>query len=138
MTAVPAGPGGLVRLVAPVAGITALAIFLQAVTAGEFVSQDHRDGWITVHGIIGNAVVLLALATAVVTLIALRRTAPVLVGAAIGLFVLVVVQTVIGHLITEGKQDGWIALHVPLAFIIFGLTVWLPVGAARVRRAAVR
>jgi hypothetical protein len=52
----------------------------------------------------------------------------------VALFVLVVAQTAIGHLITEGKQDGLIGVHVPLAFVVFGLTIWLSIRTAILRR----
>jgi hypothetical protein len=50
--------------------------------------------------------------------------------------VLVNVQLIIGKLITDAHQDGWIPVHVPLALIVFGLTIWLAVAAARERRVA--
>ncbi len=115
-------------------GVTTLGIFLQAVTAGEFVSQQHRDGWITAHNIISNATLLVAVVAAVFGFVAgtaYRSTA----WASAVLAVLLVVQIVIGHLITDGKQDGWIGVHVPLAFVIFGLTIWLSIRGALARRA---
>ena len=119
---------------AALTGLTSLAIFLQAVTAGQFVSQDGHDSWITVHGIIADVSWGLALITAIYAAVTLRRVLPGLVLAAAALFVLTLAQTGIGHLITDEGQDGWIPVHVPLAFVIFGLTLWLSVRAAMVRR----
>lgn len=124
------------RAFAPLAGVTALGVFAQAITAGEFVSQKNRDGWITAHSMIGNVTLLLALATAIVAIIAFRSAQRPLMIGSIVLFVLLIVQTIIGHLITDAHQDGWIGVHVPLALIIFGITVWLPIRAAALRRAA--
>jgi heme A synthase len=114
-------------------GVTALGIFLQAITAGEFVSQEHRGGWITAHNIISNVTVTVAVAAAIAGFAAgrINRTAA---WASVVLALLLVVQIVIGHLITDAKQDGWIAVHVPLAFVIFGLTIWLSIRGAMARR----
>ncbi len=119
---------------APLAGLTSLAILCQAITAGQFVSQEHRDGWIAAHNVIGILTVLFALATAVVAIIVFRRRSPVIMWAAVALAVLTIVQMVIGHLITDEEQDGWIGVHVPLAFVIFGLTGWLAIRSASLRR----
>ncbi|MBV9793927.1 MAG: hypothetical protein JO016_08300 [Actinobacteria bacterium] len=135
-TAPSAAPPGRLTVFAVLTGLTALAIFLQAVTAGEFVSQPGRDSWVTVHGVIADVSWGLALGTALYAAITLRRVVPRLVLAAAVLFVLTLAQTGIGHLITDDNQNGWIAVHVPLAFVIFGLTLWLAVRAALARRAA--
>jgi ABC-type uncharacterized transport system permease subunit len=116
-------------------GLTSLSIFVQAITAGEFVSQDHRDGWITAHDIIADIVAVLALAAMIFTIVALRKTSRALLVGTIALLVLVVIQIVIGHEITNNKQDWLIGVHVPLAFIVFGIGVWLPIKAVALRRA---
>jgi cell division protein FtsW (lipid II flippase) len=128
-----AAPRGL-RLFNALVGVTTLGIFLQAITAGEFVSQKDRDGWIAVHNIIANVTIVVALVTAVIGFVLVRATDRVLAWAGLVLFVLLLVQTVLGHLITEGKADGWIGVHVPLAFVIVALAVWLAVRGAQVRR----
>ena len=46
------------KLFAPLAGLTSLAILCQAITAGQFVSQEDRDGWIAAHNVIGLLTVL--------------------------------------------------------------------------------
>ena len=130
----PAPRSALEKSFAPLAGLTSLAILCQAITAGQFVSQENRDGWIEAHNVIGLLTVLFALATAVVAVIVFRRRSPVIMWAAVALAVLTIVQLVIGHLITDAEQDGWIGLHVPLAFVIFGLTGWLAVRSAALRR----
>ncbi len=115
-------------------GVTTLGIFLQAITAGEFVSQEHRGGWITAHNIISNVTITVAVIAAIAGFAAgaAQRTAA---WATVVLVVLLLMQIVIGHLITDGKQDGWIGVHVPLAFVIFGLTIWLSIRGALARRA---
>lgn len=115
-------------------GITSLAIFVQAVVAGEFVSQRHRGGWIEIHDVVADVVAVLALATMIFTIVTLRKASRAILIGTIVLFVLVVLQTFLGHQITDNKQDWLIGIHVPLAFIIFGAAVWLPIQAVALRR----
>jgi Ca2+/Na+ antiporter len=134
-TTTPTAPASL-RAFNALIGVTTFGIFLQAVTAGEFVSQHGREGWITAHNMIGNVTLLVAIVAAVFGFIAgaaYRRTA----WASAVLALLLVVQIILGLLITDGKQDGWIGVHVPLAFVIFGLTIWLSIRGALARRTAV-
>jgi heme A synthase len=125
---------GKVRTFAILTGLTSLAIFVQAITAGQFVSQSHKHSWIDAHSMIANVAVVLALATGIFAVVAIRKASPVLMWLTVVLFVLTVFQTIIGHLITEGHIDGWIGVHVPLAFIIFGLTAWLSFRASSLRK----
>lgn len=115
-------------------GITALMIFLQAVTSGEFVSQRGRDFWVEVHGGVADAAWGFALITAIVAVVALRNFDAPLTWGSVALFVTTLAQTVLGHLITDLHQDGWIGVHVPLAFVVFALVIWLSIRAASVRR----
>jgi uncharacterized membrane protein YhaH (DUF805 family) len=129
---------GALKAFSALVGITSLAIFVQAITAGEFVSQSHRDGWISAHDIVSNVVAVLALATAIFTVVALRKSSrPLLIGTIV-LFVLVVIQILLGYQITDNKQDWLIGIHVPLAFIIFGIAIWLPIQSVALRRASER
>lgn len=119
--------------------LTTLGILLQAITAGQFVQRESEDGWVTVHGVVADASWVLALVTAAYGYLRLRRVQPGLVRWSVGLFVATLAQTGIGHLITDEGQDGWIAVHVPLAVAIFGLTGWLTLRSLqelRRRRAA--
>lgn len=115
-------------------GVTSLGVFLQAVTAGEFVSQRGREGWVDAHDIIASAVTVLALATMICAIIALRKTSRSIVTGTVVLFVLSAAQTVIGHLISDSHARWLIGIHVPLAFVIFGIAVWLPIQSAVQRR----
>jgi hypothetical protein len=116
-------------------GMTSLAIFVQAITAGEFVSQKHRGGWIDAHDIVADVLAVLALATMIFTIVTMRKSSRALVTGTIVLFVLVVIQLLLGHQITDNNQDWLIGIHVPLAFIIFGIAIWLPINAVALRRA---
>ncbi|HEY4152414.1 MAG TPA: hypothetical protein VGM38_03765 [Pseudolysinimonas sp.] len=115
-------------------GVTSLGILLQAITAGEFVSQRGRGAWIDVHNIIATVTIVVALALMIVGIVSVRRIDRVLNWSAIVLFVLLLVQTVLGHLITDAHVDGLIGVHVPVALVVFGLAVWLSVRGAMVRR----
>jgi heme A synthase len=123
------------RLFTPLAGVTSLGIFLQAVTAGEFVSQKDRDGWIAVHDIIADVTMVAAIATAIVGLLVVRKVSQSVAWGSVALFVLLILQTVIGHLITDAHQDGWIGVHVPLALVVFAMTIWLSIRGTALRRA---
>ena len=124
------------RTFAVLSALTTLAVLLQAVTAGQFVQREGQDSWVTVHGVIADASWVLALITAGYGFRKIRDTHRPLVRAAAALFVITLAQTGIGHLITDDGQDGWIAVHVPLAVVIFGLTGWLTLHAVRVARRA--
>ena len=133
-TTTSAAPGGI-RVFNVLAGVTTLAIFLQAISAGIFMSFRGSDAgapWVTVHQVVGYAAILLAVVTAVIAIVALRKAAAGLMGAAIVLAVLLVAQVGIGQAIESVR--GLVAVHVPLAFIVFGLTIWLSVRGAVVRR----
>jgi heme A synthase len=131
--ATPTAPRGI-RLFNALVGVTTLGIFLQAITAGEFVSQKDRDGWIAVHDVIADITMVFALATALVGLVLVRSTDRILAWSSLVLLVLLLVQTMLGHLITDAKADGLIGIHVPLAFVIVALAVWLAIRGAQVRR----
>ncbi|TSE00103.1 hypothetical protein FOS14_09835 [Skermania sp. ID1734] len=62
--------------------LTTATVFAQAVIAGGFVSQDGRESWITVHGIVADVAWIAALVTAVVGAVTLRRSHPKMVAAA--------------------------------------------------------
>ena len=113
---------------------TSVAILAQAVTAGVFVNKTGADSWVTVHGIIADVSWVMALVTAAIGFFAIRRATPRLEYWAIALFVLTLTQTGIGHLITDYGADSLIEVHVPLAMVIFGLTVWVTVRAGRLHR----
>jgi ABC-type uncharacterized transport system permease subunit len=128
-------PPARVRTFTVLTALTSVAILVQAVTAGQFVDKNGADGWVTVHGVIADVSWVLALATAVVAFLTIRGVARRLVGWSAALFVLTLAQTGVGHLITELGKDSLIAVHVPLALVIFGLTIWLTVRAIRLDRA---
>jgi heme A synthase len=70
----------------------------------------------------------LSLAATVVALVKLRTRRD-LVGGAAAMTVLIALEAYIGGII--GDKAGAVALHIPLAFAIFGLAVWLPLRSTR-------
>ena len=128
-----APPGTAVKVTTGLVWLTTAAIFCQAVIAGQFVSQDGKDGWVTVHGVVADASWVLSLVTAGYAFVTLRRHFPMLVRLAAALFLVTLLQTGIGHLITEAGVDWLIAVHVPLAFVVFAVAGYLSVWAVRVR-----
>lgn len=126
--------GPLPRAFSVLVGCTTFAILTQAVTAGMFVNQDGRDSWVSVHGVIADVTWAVALATALVGFRQVRRGHLRLWLASVGLFVLVLAQTGIGHLISDGGMDSLIVVHVPMAMLVFALAIWLSVATAHARR----
>jgi hypothetical protein len=123
-------------LFAALTGLTSLAILVQAFLAGEFIQHGTgHSSWLNAHDINADVVVTLAVITAIYAVIVLRARARSLAIGAVVLALLAIVQTIIGHAITDSGDNGLIPVHVPLALLIFGLTIWLSVSAARLRHA---
>ncbi len=123
---------------ASLVGLTALAILLQAVFAGEFIQRGTHSSWRSAHDVNADVVVGLTVLTAVFALVRLRAAARSLAIGAVVLAVAVIVQVVIGHAITQSNDDGLVVVHVPLAMLIFALTIWLSVRARTLRRSSSR
>jgi len=126
------------RAYAPLVGLTSLAILAQSLMAGVFLQSDHRDdhqSWIDAHGIGADVTTLVALASAVV---AFRHRTDLVAGSA-ALFVLLLAETGLGHLINgsigSSEHPGLTVVHIPLGMALLGLTVWLAVRVASGRRA---
>jgi heme A synthase len=131
----PGPSSGVVATFSALNGLTLLGVLLQAVWAGEFIDRRGQQAWVTVHEIGGFVVVVLALASAVVAVM-LRHAHSALTIGALGLLVLIVVQTGIGEAITKGEANNLLVAHVPIAMLIFGLGVYLSGAGARLRRSA--
>jgi ABC-type uncharacterized transport system permease subunit len=121
---------------AALVGLTTLAILLQALFAGEFVDRAKAGGWLSAHNANAIVVVALGVITAIYAAAMLRASArPLVIGSAV-LAVLLVVQTVIGHAITDDNDNGLLVIHIPLAMLVFGLAIWLSAKARSLRRSA--
>jgi len=118
-------------------GLTSLGILLQAVFAGVFVDRvNSHHSWLNAHDVNADVVTALAVVAAIYAVVTLWSAGRALVIGAVALALLVIAQTAIGHAVTDNGDDGLLALHVPLALLAFGLTIWLSVKARALRRAA--
>ena len=131
-----------VKLIAAIVGALSLGVLVQAVTSGVFVREPKRTGWINTHSGVAYVVALLALAAVVVALGMWRgkEGAPVVIAETVSLLVAVVIQIGIGQQIGDlgkgGTHPGLLAIHIPLALIIFGLALHLSTFVANLRRSS--
>jgi hypothetical protein len=112
-------------------GLASLGVLLQALWAGIFMGGAGHT-WVEVHQHGAEVTTVLALVATIVAIVQLRPLRDVWIGSIV-LTVLLVVETFVGTAIDGAR--GLTALHVPLAMLIFGLAVWLPL---RTRAAASR
>ena len=136
----PSEPGAILALRVPVfaalIGLTSLAILLQGVFAGVFIEPGAHSGWLDAHDINADVAGALAIGTAIYAVGWLRAAAPSLAIGSTVLAVLVIALAAIGHAIVGSHDDGLTPVHVPLALLAFGLTIWLSVKARTLRKAA--
>ena len=129
----PMGPAYAVLI-----GLTTLFVFLQAFTSAEFISDATpdklKDVWVNIHGGVADAAWGFAVITAIYALVKLRRMDSRLTAWTVVLAVLTLTQTGLGHLISDFGMDWLVPVHVPLAFIVYGLAIWLTVRAVVLRR----
>ena len=118
------------RLFSVLVGLSTLVVLLQGLWAGLFVheGQDYTDSWVEVHARGADVAIGLALVATVVALVKLRSRRDLVVGS-IAFTVLLVLEAYLGGLI--GDHGALTAVHVPLAMLLMGLAVWLPLRAAR-------
>ena len=111
-------------------GLASLAVFLQSVWAGMMIREgkDYNATWVNVHDWGARVAFVLALAATIVAVLKLRSRRDLVIGAA-ALTVLIFLESYIGGVI--GDHAGAVAVHIPLAFAIFALVVWLPLRATR-------
>jgi hypothetical protein len=110
-------------------GLTSLGVLLQGLWAGLFLRQDGDYGtWVAVHQHGGEGTVLLGVLAAVAAAVWLRSRRDLLVGTVL-FAVLLVLELVLGMAI-DGTP-GNVVVHVPLALLLMGLAVWLPMAARR-------
>jgi hypothetical protein len=131
-----------VKAIAAIVGALSLGVLVQAVTGGIFARERNHKGLINAHSGIGYLVALLALAAVVVAFVMWRGKvgAQVVMAETVALLVAIVIQIGIGLKIGElgkgGTHPGLLAIHIPLALIVFGLAVHLSGYVANVRRGA--
>jgi hypothetical protein len=128
-----------IKAMAALAGLVGLGVLVQATTGG-LVARENRKGVINAHSGLAYLVAVLALAAVVVAVVMWRGRAggQVVLYETIALLVAVIIQIGIGQQIGDinqkGKHAGLLAIHVPLALIIFGLTLHLSTFVSNIRR----
>lgn len=138
---------GAVTAISSVVGILSLAILVQAGTGGLIARETGRGGFVNAHSGIAYVVALLAVATVVVAVMMWRGKAggQVVLYESIALLVLVIIQIGIGQKIgdlnkggaaAKGTHPGLLAIHIPVALLIFGLAVHLSAFVSNIRRRA--
>ncbi|MGH2585999.1 MAG: DUF6220 domain-containing protein [Dehalococcoidia bacterium] len=121
----------LLRFVAP---LVPLAVFIQAIFAGQGLFED--TDLLDIHGGLGTLTLLLAVIQAALILLAgfRGRARVALIGMSLALVVLIVVQLGLGYSGRDGGQAA--AIHVPNGLVVFGLAVGTATMLSRYRREA--
>ena len=120
-------------------GASVLFIFIQSFTAGEFLTSGLStgvvDAWTTVHGFVAYPIMVFSLTA---TIVAVRSFGWVrgLAVASGTLFVSSVLQWLLGHAITNLGWDWVTPFHIVLAFVVYGLAIWLSVKSVALRKLA--
>lgn len=118
-------------------GFTVLFIFLQSVTAGNFITNgipgSGKEIWTTIHGLLAYPTMVSALASTAIAVRGLRGITGLVPLTGI-LFLATVAQWLTGHMISTLGLNWVTPYHVVLAFVIYGLAIVLSVRSAALRR----
>ena len=125
------GPG-----YAALIGLVALAILVQGVLAGMFIEPGAHSGALNAHDVNADVALGLSIVAAIYAFALLRTVAPALLIGSVVLVALMIALVAIGHAITGSSDNGLTRVHVPLALLAFGLTIWLSVRARNLRKSA--
>ena len=122
-------------------GLTVLCIFIQSITAGKFIEEgvprDARETWTNIHGAMAYPIMGFALIAAIIAIASLRAARPIAILATI-LFLATVGQWASGHAIATFGMNWVTPFHVTLAFVVYGLAIWLSIRSAMLNRTAAR
>lgn len=122
------------KVFAALAGVSSLAVLLQGLWAGMFMSnpdKEPEDGpWLEVHSWGGKVAILFAILAAIWAFTKLKGRKDLAFGALV-LAVVLVLESYLGGLIVDDGKDVMAAVHVPLAMAAMALSVWLPLRAKR-------
>jgi hypothetical protein len=118
-------------------GFTVLFIFLQSVTAGNFIKNgipgSGREIWTNIHGLLAYPTMVFALGSTAIAIRGLRGIRGLVPLTGI-LFLATVAQWLTGHMISTLGLNWVTPYHVVLAFVIYGLAIVLSVRSAALRR----
>lgn len=122
------------RPFAALTGVASLAVLLQGLWAGLFMSNPDTDPektpWLEVHSWCGKAAIGLAIIATIWAFMKLRERNDLKFGA-LAFTVLLVLEAYLGGLIVDDGKDVMAAVHVPLAMALMALAVWLPLRARK-------
>jgi hypothetical protein len=129
---------GAIKAISAVVGVLALAVLVQAFTAGRFVGEPGKSykGFVDAHKGVGDLVVLLAVVAVAVAFTMWRGKAgfQMVAGETVVLLVLTIIQFGVGQQVS--KHPGLLTIHIPVAVLIFGVTTHLSTYVANLRRSA--
>ena len=113
-------------------GLIALVVLAQFVFAGLFLRYDDREkgGYLDAHAWGAHIGTVLAVVAALYAVWRLRARKDLLYGSIL-MAVLFLVESYIGGVIRDDGKDSLTAVHVPIAFLLTSLVVWLPFRARR-------
>jgi hypothetical protein len=111
-------------------GLASLGVLLQGLWAGLFLRRDAdgRGTWVELHQHGAEVTVVLALLATVAAAVWMRARRDLVLATAVFL-VLLLAEMFLG--IAIGGSSSAVVLHVPLAMLLMGLAVWLPMAARR-------
>jgi hypothetical protein len=128
------------KAISALVGCVSLIVLFQAVTGGILARNSNHKRLLDSHTGLAYVAAVLALAAVVVAVMMWRGRAggQVVLAETVALLVLVIIQIgigqQIGHVAQVGKHPGLLALHIPVALLIFGLTIHLSSFVAGLRR----
>jgi hypothetical protein len=129
-----------IKAISAVVGVLALGVLVNAIIAGTFVTKflqkNHATGGINAHMGVGDLIVLLAVAAVAIAFTLWRGKAgfQVVAGETVALLIFVIIEFGIGQSLE--KHSGLLAIHIPVALVIFGITTHLSSYVANLRRVA--
>jgi hypothetical protein len=111
-------------------GLASLGVLLQGLWAGLFLRRDAggRETWVEVHQHGAEVTVVLALLATVAAAVWMRSRRDLVLATAVFL-VLLLAEMFLGIAI-DGSGSA-VVVHVPLAMLLMGMAVWLPMAARR-------
>jgi hypothetical protein len=131
-----------VKAISAIVGTMSLGILVQAVTGGIFARETNHKGLINAHSGIAYLIAVLAVAAVVVAFVMWRGRAggQLVIAETVAMLIAVAAQIGIGQKIGDlgkgGTHPGLLAIHIPLALIIFGLALHLSTSVANMRRSS--
>jgi hypothetical protein len=129
-----------IKAMAALSGCVSLGILIQAVTGGVLSRDSGHKGLINAHTGVAYLVAVVALAAVVVAFMMWRGKAgaSIVIGETVAMLVGAVILIGIGQQIGDvseaGKHPGLLALHIPIAVLVFGISVHLSNVVSNVRR----